>query len=133
MPRFFMSPGLASGDSSFKILKDGTIVSYPKVTLNNLLESIERRQDPVEIMGCFSRIGFNFDFEDVLEEGSVLINITYKGQGVAEFEVTGDFWGVLKFTYDWYINNRTEETTTRVSGYCNSIQNSGRQSEREER
>lgn len=125
-----MSPGLGN---SFKILKDGTLVSYQRANLDNLLESIEKRLDPVGVMGCFSKLGFNFDFEDVLEEGSVLINITYKGQGVAEFEVTGDFWGILKFTYDWYINNRTEETTTRISGYCQSIQDFGRQDERNER
>ena len=114
MPRFFMSPGLASGDSSFKILQDGTLVRYQRANLDNLFEFIEKHQDPVGVIECFSVLGFNFDFEDVLEGGSVLINITYKGLGVAEFEVTGDFWGILKFTYDWYIKNGTEETTTRV-------------------
>lgn len=84
---------ITSGDSSFKILQDGTLVSYQKVTPDNLLESIEKQYDPVGVIGCFSRIGFRFDFEDVLEEGSVLINITYKDQGVAEFEVAGDFLG----------------------------------------
>lgn len=69
MPRFFMSPGLAFENNSFKILKDGTLVSYQKVNLNNILESIEKRYDPVGVMACFSRLGFNFDFEDVLEEG----------------------------------------------------------------
>lgn len=82
-----------------------------EIQLQNLLA---KHEDPVEIMKYFSELGFNFDFEDVLEEGGILINITYKDQGVAEFEVTGDFWRVLKFTYDWYINNRTEETTTRI-------------------
>lgn len=101
-------------NNSFKILQDGTLVNYHKTNLDNLLESIKKRNDTVGVMECFSRLGFNFDFEDVLEEGSVLINLTYKGQGVAEFEVTGDFWGIFKFTYDWYINNRTEETTTRI-------------------
>lgn len=110
MFRFFIT----SGDSSFKILQDGTLVSCQRADLDNLLESIEKHQDPVGVMSCFSRIGFKFDFEDVLEEGSVLINITYKGQGVAEFEVTGDFWGIFKFIYDWYISSGTEETTTGV-------------------
>ena len=98
MPRFFMSPGLASKrDGSFRILQDGSLVYYDKIGFDNLLRCIEERQDPAEIINYFSGLGFNFDFEDVLDEGSVLINITYKNQGVAEFEVTGDFWGVLKF------------------------------------
>ena len=134
MPRFFMSPGLASKrDGSFRILQDGSLVYYDKIGFDNLLRCIEERQDPAEIINYFSGLGFNFDFEDVLDEGSVLINITYKNQGVAEFEVTGDFWGVLKFTYDWYINNGTETETERISGYCQPIQNFGRQDEKDRR
>ena len=102
MPRFFMSPGLASKRyGSFRILQDESFVYYDKIDFDNLLRWCrEERQDPVEIINYFSDLGFNFDFEDVLDEGSVLINITYKNQGVAEFEVTGDLWGVLKFTYE---------------------------------
>lgn len=104
-----MSPGLGN---SFKILQNGTLVSYQRASLDNLHESIQKRSDPVGVMSCFSRLGFNFDFEDVLEEESVLINITYRG--VTGFEITGDFWGIFRFTYDWYISNGTEETTTGV-------------------
>lgn len=133
MPRFFMSPGLASKRYGFfGILQDGSLVYYDKIDFDNLLRWCrEERQDPVEIINYFSDLGFNFDFEDVLDEGSFLINITYKNQGVAEFEVTGDLWGVLKFTYDWYINNGTE--TERISGYCQPIQNFGRQDEKDRR
>ena len=134
MPRSFMSPGSASKRyGSFRILQDGSLVYYDKIDFDNLLRCIEERQDPAEIINYFSGLGFNFDFEDVLDEGSVLINITYKNQGVAEFEVTGDFWGVLKFTYDWYINNGTETETERISGYCQPIQNFGRQDEKDRR
>ena len=77
MPRFFMSPGLASKRyGSFRILQDGSLVYYDKIGFDNLLRCIEERQDPAEIINYLSGLGFNFDFEDVLDEGSVLINIT---------------------------------------------------------
>lgn len=144
-----MAKFLQDNDKSFKgnSLDPGGVIGWldgieirvgSEPSINTIGRLIKRKENLEAVMTFLDASGFDIDFSDTSED-TVEVEVKYREEDLGIFECSGllnlkdEIWGIIKYCYDWYINNGTETETERISGYCQPIQNFGRQDEKDRR